>query len=75
MYKPYIYVMKLLSPLPNINNCKCGSADIAICEKFTFGIPNYAILKCNRCGREITRRTYRKAEKAWNKNNPKGGAE
>ena len=73
MYKPYIDVMKLFTPLPNINDCKCGSSDIAICEKATLGIQNYAMLKCAKCGREIKRRTYRKAEKAWNKNNPKIG--
>ena len=55
--------------LPDINDCKCGSNDISISESFTFCVQNYAIIKCNKCGREIKRRTYQKAEKAWNANN------
>ena len=63
--------LEKLKPLPNINKCSCGSYDIAIAESFTLCIQNYAIIKCNKCGREIKRRTYKRAEKAWNKNNPK----
>ena len=62
-----------LKPFPDINKCKCGSYNISIAESFTFCIQNYAIIKCNDCNREIKRRTYRKAEKAWNKNNPMEG--
>ena len=58
-------LLKLLTPMPNINHCICGNWDIAINEN-----SNYTILKCNKCNREIKRRTYEKAEKAWNKNNP-----
>lgn len=54
-----------------LNNCICGSDDIAITESHILGIQNYAIIKCNKCKRAIKRRTYKKAEKAWNKNNPK----
>lgn len=65
-----------LKPLPNINKCICGSDDIAIAESHILGIQNYAIIKCNKCNREIKRRTYKRAEEAWNKNNPlKEGAE
>ena len=60
-----------LKPLPNLNDCKCGSDNISIAESFTFCIQNYTIIKCNKCNREIKRRTYKKAEKAWNKNNAK----
>ena len=58
-------------PLPNLNECKCGSNDISIAESFTCCVQNSAIIKCNKCGREIKRRTYKRAEEAWNKNNPK----
>ena len=54
-----------------LNNCICGSDDIAITESHILGIQNYAIIKCNKCNRGIKRRTYKKAEKAWNENNPK----
>lgn len=54
-----------------LNNCICGSDDIAVAESFTLGIQTYAIIKCNKCGRGIKRRTYKKAEEAWNQNNPK----
>ena len=60
-----------LKPLPNLNECKCGSDNISIAESSILGIQNYAIIKCNKCGMEIKRRTYKKAEKAWNENNPK----
>lgn len=73
MVLPELNFNKLYQPLPNINKCVCGSDDIAIIEKSTLGIQNYTILKCNKCGREIKRRTYERAEKAWNKNNPKKG--
>jgi hypothetical protein len=66
---------KQLKPLPYLNRCRCGSHNICIIEKSTLGIPNYTIIKCNDCSRGIKRRTYKKAERAWNKNNPmKGGA-
>lgn len=54
-----------------LNNCICGSDDVAVAESFTLGIQTYAIIKCNKCGREIKRRTYKKAAEIWNKNNPK----
>ena len=54
-----------------LNNCICGSEDIAITESHILGIQNYAIIKCNKCNREIKRRTYKRAEEAWNINNPK----
>ena len=60
-----------LKPAPDLNDCKCGSDNISIAESSILGIQNYAIIKCNKCGREIKRRTYKKAEKAWNENNPK----
>lgn len=60
-----------LKPVPNINRCICGSDDIAIAESYTLCVQNYAIIKCNKCNREIKRRTYKRAEEAWNENNPK----
>ncbi len=68
MILPELDFNKLYQSLPNLNKCVCGSGDIAIREK-----TNYTILKCNKCGREIKRRTYKRAEMAWNKNNPKKG--
>ena len=65
MVLPEFDFNKLYQSLPNINKCVCGSDNIAISEK-----SNYTILKCNSCNKEIKRRTYEKAEKAWNKNNP-----
>ena len=64
-----------LKPIPNLNKCVCSSDDISIAELYTFDIRNYAIIRCQKCNREIKRRTYKQAEKAWNKNNPIGGAE
>ena len=61
--------------LPNVNDCVCGSDDIVIAEEFTLGVLSYTTIKCNKCNREIKRRTYKKAAKVWNRNNPKGGAE
>ena len=65
-----------LKPLPYLNRCRCGSNNIGIIEHSILGISTYVIIKCNDCSRGVERRTYRKAEKAWNENNPlKGGAE
>lgn len=63
-----------LKSFPDLNKCKCGSYDITIAESFILGIQTYAIIKCNKCDREIKRRTYKRAEKAWNKNNPQKGS-
>lgn len=71
MTVPSFNPLKILKPLPNLNNCKCGSSNITIAEKFTLGIQTYAIIKCYKCDREIKRRTYKRAVEAWNKNNPK----
>ena len=54
-----------------LNNCKCGSDNISIAECYTLGVQNYCIIKCMKCDREIKRRSYKRAEQAWNKNNPK----
>lgn len=71
MILPELNFNKLYKCLPNLNKCVCGSDDISIIEQHTLGIQNYAVIKCNKCNREIKRRTYKKGEKAWNKNNPK----
>ena len=51
--------------LTHLNKCRCGSTKISITD-----IQTRAIIKCCECGREIKRRTLKKAEQAWNKNNP-----
>lgn len=71
MTLPPFNPLKILKPLPNLNNCKCGSSNISIAECYTLGIQNYCIIKCMKCDREIKRRSYKRAEQAWNKNNPK----
>lgn len=58
-----------------LNQCECGSNDITIDENYTSIVQNYVIIKCKKCSKEIKRKSLKKAEKAWNKNNPsKGGA-
>ena len=53
----------------NPNKCICGSCDIDIVESY-----HHFTIRCKKCNREIKRKTYKSAEKAWNKNNPsKGG--
>lgn len=59
----------------SLNQCECGSDTIAIDESHTRGVQNYVIIKCKKCKREVKRRNYNKAVKAWNKNNPRRGAE
>ena len=63
-------LFKKLKPLPLLNRCRCGSNNITILEHHILGISTYTIIKCNDCSRGLERRTYRKAEEAWNKNNP-----
>lgn len=63
------YLFKAIEPL--LNECSCGSHDIYVSESYVSGVQDFAIIKCNKCGREIKRRTYKKAAEAWNKNNPK----
>lgn len=74
MVLPEFDFNKFYLSLPNPNTCVCGSDDIAIIESQTLGVQTRTIIKCNKCGREIKRRTYKRAEKAWNKNNPQKGS-
>ena len=53
-----------LTHFTHLNKCRCGSTKISITD-----IQTRAIIKCRECGREIKRRTLKKAEEAWNKNN------
>ena len=69
-------LFKMLEPIPQLNRCKCGSDNIAISIHETLGVRTETVIKCCDCNREVKRRTYKKAEKVWNKNNPmKGGSE
>ena len=63
-------LFKMLEPIPQLNRCRCGSDNIAIFKHSILGIDTYTIIKCEDCSRGVERRTYRKAEEAWNKNNP-----
>ena len=64
-------LFRLFRKMVVLNQCECGSDDIAIDEHYTSGVYDYAIIKCKKCNREIKRKSLKKAEKAWNKNNPK----
>ena len=54
--------------MPLLKSCVCGGDDIRITETYTLGdISICAKIECKNCGREIKRRTYKKAVKTWNK--------